>query len=262
MPTPPSPASHDHADGVRLNKWLADNGVCSRRQADRLMQAGRVTLNGVPVTTLGQRIHPQRDRVCVDGAPLPPRLQVPLTYWAFHKPCGLITTRRDERGRPTIYDALPEALQACDPAGRLDRDSSGLLILSNDGAFLHRLTHPRFHVEKVYRVTVNHPLTPEALLAWRQGVMLHPEGKRAMAVHVAQPGPQTLQLTLVTGYNRQIRRMAQALGYDVRSLKRMAIGPVRLGSLRPGDVRPLSADERERLERLQTLPPSQTPFSP
>lgn len=137
------------APAIRLNKWLADTGVCSRREADAWISAGRVRVNDGLPAALGDKIHPAVDRVFVDGALLATDAAsaVARTYWAFHKPLGVVTTRRDERDRRTIYDCLPPECQDCDPAGRLDRQSNGLLILSNDGDFIYRLTHPRFHVE-------------------------------------------------------------------------------------------------------------------
>jgi pseudouridine synthase len=241
------------ADLVRLNKWIADSGLCSRREADRLIEAGAVRVNGNPVTQLGSQIDPERDVVHVQGQKIQASVKV---YLLFHKPKDCITTRSDEKGRQTIYDFIPPKWRSVDPAGRLDRHSTGALILSNDGDFLYQLTHPRFHLPKVYRVTVDRPVGEAALEALCQGVILQPEQKLARAESVEQEAPGILRMTLVTGYNRQIRRSLEALGYEVMALKRLSIGPIRLGDLKPGEIRPLTPAELRQLHAPTKIPPS------
>lgn len=229
---------------VRLNKWIAESGLCSRREADRLIEAGRITVNGRVTKVMGTQVNPDQDIVKYDGQVLRATFKV---YLLFHKPKGCITTRADEKGRKTIYDFIPRKWQTVDPAGRLDRNSTGAMILSNDGDFLYRLTHPKFHLPKVYRVTVEQPLDQATVNALLEGIMLEPENKLAKAEAIEVEDSFTLKMTLVTGYNRQIRRCLEALNYEVTSLKRLSIGPVKLGDLKPGDVRLLSIQERREL---------------
>ena len=229
------------SDGkIRLNKAIADSGLCSRRKADAWITEGRVTLNGKVTTVLGTTLNPERDVVQVDGNRLP---TVRHVYLAFHKPVGLITTRHDPEGRRTIYDALPAMAQTCDPIGRLDRASSGLILLSNNGDFVQQVMHPGKGVPKVYRVTLNRTLDEALLKALRRGVLLLPEAVTAKVASVEAVDKRTLVMTLQTGYNRQIRRMLESLGYAATKLKRVRIGSVNLGSLKPGAVRRLTQAE-------------------
>lgn len=247
---------------IRLNKLIADSGYCARRKADLLITAGRVQVNGQTITTLGHKAHPHQDRITIDGQPLPcPQPQ----YLAFHKPTGTVTSRHAGQRQTSIYALLPSEAQSADPAGRLDQDSSGLLILSTDGAFLHRITHPRYHLEKVYRVTTQAPWTAEAIQTLQTGLMLHPENKlaRMTQIETDPSAPNTYRVTLITGYNRQIRRSLAALGYQVEQLIRLAFGPVTLGDLPVGACRALSLSERRQLQAASaqagasTPPPSQ-----
>lgn len=232
---------------VRLNKWLADQGVCtSRREADRWIEDGRVTVNK-KVATLGTTITPEVDKVRVNNKAIAPQ-RINHRYWVLNKPKDVIVTRHDPEGRKGLYDILPPACHGCDPAGRLDRQSSGLLILSNDGALIYRLTHPRYALPKVYRVTLDKPLLVADGKQLITGVMLDPEGLARMA-EVEMEDPTTLVVTLETGLNRQIRRMLGALGYDVLTLKRIRIGPIRLGTLKLGECRPLRPTELAQLKQ-------------
>ncbi len=232
---------------VRLNKLIADSGLCSRREADRLIESGWVTVNKEKVTTLGCQVNPKNDQIRVKGRLLPKRQKI---YVLFHKPKGAITTKKDEKKdakRQTIYDVLPKKYAACDPAGRLDRDSTGALILTNDGDFIYQITHPRFQMEKVYRIRVNRDIQPDLTAHLLSGVPFEEEAKTAKASSVKILDERTLLITLVTGMNRQIRRMLMLLGYKVTSLKRIQFGPVQLGDLPPGKVRPLSVPEIKAL---------------
>lgn len=245
--------SSSKTDACRLNKWIADSGLCSRREADTLIEAGEVTVNGKRVNQLGTQINPVSDQVKVRGqlVVMPRRPQTIL----FHKPKGVLTTRKDEQGRKTIYDCLSKDFQKLDPAGRLDRESTGALILSSDGDLIYRLTHPKYHIPKVYRVKVNSPLTPKMLDKLTEGVFFEEEEKFAKADALDWEAPDTLKMTLSTGYNRQIRRMMEAIGKEVVSLKRLSVGPISLGHLAPGSARLLLPHELRALYQAVKLKP-------
>jgi 23S rRNA pseudouridine2605 synthase len=234
---------------IRLNKLIADSGLCSRRKADELIRQGKVTINRQTVEELGTLVDPESDRVFVDGAPLPePKRKL---YLLFNKPVNVLTTRKDEKGRKTIYEHLPEAYHRVDPAGRLDRYSCGALILSDDGDFIHHITHPGFHVPKRYYVRLDRPIEQAFRLkrSLMEGVTLMPENKLAKAFAIDIQKSRELELTLNTGYNRQIRRMFEHLGYEVKRLERLSIGMVRLGNLKPGQTRPLNRTEIRSLRQ-------------
>jgi 23S rRNA pseudouridine2605 synthase len=243
------------ADGetCRLNKWIADSGLCSRREADSLIEAGEVTVNGKRVNQLGTQMNPAVDQVKVRGqlVVMPRRPQTIL----FHKPKGVLTTRKDEQGRKTIYDCLSKDFQKLDPAGRLDRESTGALLLSSDGDLIFRLTHPKYHVLKVYRVKVDSPFTSKMLDKLTEGVFFEEEEKMAKADALDWEAPDTLKMTLSTGYNRQIRRMMEAIGKEVVSLKRLSVGPISLGHLAPGAARVLLPHELRALYQAVKLKP-------
>jgi 23S rRNA pseudouridine2605 synthase len=250
---PPKPvvkkaaAKNTKPETARLNKVIADSGLCSRREADRMIEAGLVKVNGRLTNLLGTQVHLEKDLILVKGKPLP---QQRKSYIALNKPSGIITTRSDENGRKTIYDILPPELQAVDPAGRLDKDTSGLLILSNDGDFIHAISHLSLQakqpLEKRYRVLIDKPLNPKDHRTLLNGILLMPENKMAKMNRVQSvPNPDratkgyTLEIGLLTGMNRQIRRSFSALGYQILKLKRVAFGPITLGNLKPGEHRVL-----------------------
>jgi 23S rRNA pseudouridine2605 synthase len=248
--------SEGQGSGIRLNKHIADSGYCARRKADALIAAGRVQVNGETVTEMGSRVDPAKDTVTVDGKLLPAAMK---HYLAFHKPVGTVTSRRAGRQQKSIYALLPEEYQAVDPAGRLDQDSSGLLILSSDGDFLNRITHPRYHLPKLYEITLDQPLKPADLQKLKEGILLMPENKLARMAEI-QPEKTirafTYRVTLFTGYNRQIRRSMAELGYRVHVLKRLAFGSISLGNLSPGSIRALHPAE---INQLLALSPSPKP---
>lgn len=228
---------------------LAASGLASRRAAEAWIRAGRVTVNGAPAH-LGQRVDPARDRVALDGRILEPR---PLRYWVLHKPRGVLTTRRDPFGRPAVLDLLPAAAQDLVPVGRLDRDSEGLLLLTNDGELAQVLLHPSFESEKEYHVTVRGRVSEGACRRLEAGVELR-DGRTAPARvaslrYRARPDVTELRLILHEGRKRQIRRSLGALGYPVVSLVRIRIGTLRLGGLASGAARPLSRAEVAALRR-------------
>jgi 23S rRNA pseudouridine2605 synthase len=241
-------------NSVRLQKLLARAGLASRRGAEDLIRAGRVRVNGNVVTVLGTTVDPAHDDVQVDGR----RVRVAEPVWiALYKPAGHVTTRRDPQGRPTVYDLLPPRLRRLFHVGRLDVASEGLLLLTNDGDAANRLLHPRYEVERVYEVEVAGSVDTTARSRLLQGVPLGDGIARAIDVRRLTPvarGRDRLRITLTEGRNREVRRMFAALGYDVRRLRRVRYGPVRLARLAPGTWRPLTARERQALEESGKRP--------
>jgi 23S rRNA pseudouridine2605 synthase len=257
-PPSPAPSAPGAAATLRINKALAQAGICSRRAADELVAAGRVLINGAPATP-GQAVDPARDTVSVDGKPvdLAPSGVGHLTLM-LHKPVRTVTTARDPEGRPTVFDLLPEpyANRRLVHVGRLDFFSEGLLLLTDDGELCNRLTHPRHHLARVYEVTVRGPVPDKALAAVRSGMTLA-EGERlapaAAEVISSDARGTVLRLVLGQGLNRQIRRMCRDLGLTVLKLVRVALGPLVLGALKPGQIRPLSERELSELRRAVGL---------
>lgn len=231
---------------IRLNKAIADSGYCARRKADALIAGGKVQVNGQTVTELGTKVNLDTDRITILGQPLP---KAEKFYLLLHKPTGYVTSRKAGRTQKSIYELLPEQYRAADPAGRLDQDSSGALILSSDGDFLYQITHPRFHVPKLYEITVNKPLQPADIQTLQSGVKLMPENKLARMSKILpdSKNPLRYRVELITGYNRQIRRTLAELGYLVKTLQRLSFGPVSLGKLPAGHVRQLTETEQAAL---------------
>jgi pseudouridine synthase len=233
----------------RLQKLIAQAGLCSRRRAEDLLRAGQVTVNGQPAQ-LGDRADPGRDLIRVGGRPLlaPP---APLLL-LLNKPLGVLCSCRDPRGRPTVLDLLPPQLargRGLHPVGRLDADSRGALLLSNQGDLTLRLSHPRYGHRKTYRVWVQGRPTAETLDRWRQGVSLDGCAPRPVGVRLLRCGAKAscLELVMGEGRNRQIRRTAALLGHPVGDLQRLAIGPLGLGALREGEWRHLDRQEWKAL---------------
>ncbi len=235
--------------GERLQKILAAAGVASRRAAEDLIRAGRVTVNGV-VATLGESADPDRDAIALDGE----RIQrEPLEYWIVHKPRGVLTTVSDPQGRSTVVDLVRDSTVRLFPVGRLDLLSEGLVLLTNDGPLAHSLLHPSFGEEREYRVTVRGSFDRSTRRRISEGVELE-DGLTAPArVGAVRFDPQTrttrFALTLIEGKKRQIRRMMSELGRPVVRLVRVRLGPLELGQLEPGKARPLRARERRNLNR-------------
>jgi pseudouridine synthase len=234
----------------RLQKILSQYGIASRRQAEQLIEAGQVRVNGA-VAYLGQRADPLCDRIEINQVPLNHHQRPDLHYLLLHKPLGMLSTCDDPQGRPTVLDALPPELHGLGihPVGRLDAYSTGVLLLTNDGDFTFRLTHPRHDVPKTYRVRLEGQLSPAALAEWRQGVFLDGRPTRPAQVEVLSTGPTDTQIQVVLqeGRNRQVRRVAKVLGYRVLDLHRVAVGSVILGNLGAGVYRALSSAEIEAL---------------
>ncbi|MBV8431079.1 MAG: rRNA pseudouridine synthase [Solirubrobacterales bacterium] len=223
---------------MRLVKFVASAGVASRRASEELIRAGRVAVNGETVTDPARDVS-DADEVAVDGRAVEQPSE--RVVYALHKPLGVLSTARDPQRRPTVVSLVPEPGRLY-PVGRLDADSSGLILLTNDGALAHRLTHPRFQVPKTYLALVrNGPVGDRALRALRAGIELD-DGPTSPA-RVRRLGPDRIEITIREGRNRQVRRMCQAVGHPVWGLERVAFGPLRLGTLAPGDSRRLSPDE-------------------
>jgi len=231
------------AEGDRLQKVLAQAGVGSRRTCEDLIAAGRVEVNGEKAQ-LGRRVDVERDRVSVDGVPI--GVRPGLVYYLVNKPPGVVSTSSDTHGRVTLTSLVPPDPRVY-PVGRLDADSEGAILLTNDGDLAYRLTHPSFGVDKEYLITVDGSPKPGAIRQLRNGVELE-DGLTAPA-RVSTPGAGALRITIHEGRNRQVRRMAEAVGHPVRRLVRTRIGPIRLGSLRPGEWRRLTTEEVRALEQ-------------
>ncbi len=239
----------------RLQKILSNAGVASRRQAEELILAGRVQVNGQVVTTLGARADLDTDEVLVDGEPV---RRDRYRYFALNKPRGIVTTARDERGRETVLDLVPIGDVQLHPVGRLDRESEGLVIVTNDGHLTDLLTHPRYQVEKEYLVAVDAALPGRDLERMVRGIEVGGERLRAASVRPVEPpgnreGAEDagawLLVTLRQGKNREIRRMLEVLGRRVLLLRRLRIGPLHLGALGSGAFRELTAEEVAALYR-------------
>lgn len=233
---------------LRLQKLLAAAGVASRRGAERLIVAGRVRVNGRAVLELGAHADPERDRIEVDGRLLGG--PAAKRYVLLHKPRGYLTTREDPRGRPRVFDLLPEIETRLHPVGRLDFDAEGLLLLTNDGELTFRLTHPRHGFRRVYQALVAGRADETTLGALARGVVLddgpaRPE--RVRRLRVAGPGLAWVEITLAEGRYHEVKRICQAVGLTVQRLRRVAFGPLRLGRLPVGTWRDLTPGEREAL---------------
>lgn len=228
---------------IRIQKMIADSGVCSRRKAEELISRGRVKLNGHPVK-LGDKCG-FKDIITIDGE----RLYIPkkksFRYIIMNKPRGYVTTVSDEVDRRCVMDLLDDVEDRVYPVGRLDRNSEGLLLFTNDGEFANSIMHPSRHISKTYRVTVRPDISDEQLIQLSEGVEI--DGKRTLPATVIvkdkQPGRVVLLMTIKEGRNRQIRKMCEAVGLEVARLRRTSIGPIKLGMLKPGTYRDLTAEE-------------------
>ncbi len=234
----------------RLQKILSQAGIASRRASEKLMLEGRVSVNGTTVMELGTKADPARDDIRVDGS----RIKTPErhTYVLLNKPRGYVTTRSDPEKRPTVLDLLKAVREYIYPVGRLDYDSEGLLILTNDGELAARLTHPRHGLTRVYEVKVLGDPDAHDLARMSKGISI--DGRRTEAADVIALGPSHLQVTVREGRNRQVRKMCEAIGHPVTALRRVAIGPLRDSRLKIGHWRELSPQEVERLRKATTTP--------
>ncbi len=240
---------------MRLQKFLSRAGVASRREAERFVVQGRVRVNGARVTELGTKVDPATDRIEVDGKPV----GLARTRWiALNKPRGVVTTRRDPGGRPTVYSLLPDDAQEIPYLGRLDRNTEGLLIFTNAGDVLHALTHPSSQVVRRYLARVVGVPEPEVLRRLESGIELDDGPARfedVKLVRKVSDESALLRLALREGRKREVRRALEAVGHPVRGLRRTAFGPLRLGDLAPGSWRELSPGEVRALKEA-ARPPS------
>lgn len=233
---------------TRLNKYIASSGLCSRRKADELIESGVVMVNGKKVTELGFSVQP-KDKVFVNGKLIHP---IKHEYYRFYKPAGYITTSDDEKGRKTIYDILPENLHGLKPVGRLDKDSTGLLILTNDGDLINELTHPSVKVPKLYRVAINGKITQNDIDTMHKGIEIEPNKMAYAQVDVLEVDKSStvLEILLHQGLNRQIRKMLAHLGYEVVSLKRIQHATLNLDGLRRGEFKPIKPKQIKELRNF------------
>lgn len=227
---------------IRLQKYMADNGIASRRKSEELIAAGKVRVNGKPAQ-IGDKVDPRTDKVTVAGKKVTKVKK--NVYIMLNKPRGFITTMHDEMDRKCVAELISDVPERVYPVGRLDRESEGLLLLTNDGEFANALTHPSKHVPKTYRVTVRPDVTKEQLAAFENGIEIEGRMTLPAEVHILdkQEGRVVLEVVIFEGRNRQIRKMCEALGLEVARLKRTKIGSLKLGMLKQGDYRYLTDDE-------------------
>jgi 23S rRNA pseudouridine2605 synthase len=231
---------------VRLQKLLADAGVASRRASEEVIRAGRVMVNGQVARTMGQKVDPLHDRVSVDGRQVKPKRKL---YVALHKPAGFVSSRGDPHGRRTLGDLLPKEWANLYPVGRLDYATEGLIFLTNDGEFALHLTHPRYGIRKKYLATVAGKVGPDVISQMVKGLFHEGERLRAERARVleASNSRSVVELELAEGKNREARRLFEVQGHEVLRLRRVQIGPIKLGELRSGKWRMLTAAEIDSL---------------
>ncbi len=233
---------------VRLNKYIAECGISSRRKADELIKSGRVEINGKICRELGIKINPQKDKIFVDGKQVL-KLDEPV-YIVFNKPKDCITTTKDEKGRISVLDYV-KIRQRIFPIGRLDRDTTGVLLLTNDGDFANMLMHPRYEIQKSYKVTLEQPIKPEDVFKLTKGIKLSDGVTQPAEVYVI-PNSKNKEVGIIIheGKNRQIRRMFESLGYEIKKLDRIAYGHITTEGLKRGQWRHLTRKEIEYFKKL------------
>lgn len=233
---------------IRIQKIIADAGYCSRRKAEELISQKKVKVNGRPCN-LGDKADPKKDLISIDGENLYIEKKKELVYLMLHKPRGYITTVKDEQDRKCVTDLVEDIGIRVYPVGRLDKQSEGLLLLTNDGKFANEIMHPSHHVSKTYRVTVRSMLTDEVVAKLSEGVEI--DGRMTLPCTITvltnEPERAVMLMVIKEGRNRQIRKMCEAVNLEVARLKRTAIGPVKLGMLQPGEYRELSSEELRAL---------------
>jgi len=231
----------------RLNKFIASSGLCSRRKADELIESGKVIVNGKIIKELGFQVS-EKDKVFVDKKPVRPKK---LEYYKFYKPAGYITSADDEKGRKTIYDVLPENMQQMKPVGRLDRESTGLLIMTNDGDLINDLTHPSIKVPKVYIVTIDGKINQNHIEQLSNGIEIEKDKIAYAEAQVLEISNKStmLQVVLYQGMNRQIRKMFDFLGFEVVSLKRIQHATISIEGLKKGQVKIIKPIQIRELKR-------------
>ena len=230
--------------GTRIQKVLSEQGIVSRRKAEEWIEQGKIKVNGRPAV-LGQKINPNRDVVTIDGERVYFQKSSQKYYIMLHKPRGYVTTMNDELGRKCVAELVEDVPERVYPIGRLDKDSEGMLLFTNDGDFANLIMHPSHHVSKTYRVTVRPDISDAQVVQLSTGVVI--DGKKTSPAHVTvlekEPGRVVLQVVIYEGRNRQVRKMCEAVGLEVARLKRTAIGPLKMGMLAPGKWRELRPGE-------------------
>lgn len=234
----------------RIQKVVAQSGHYSRRQVEDLIRRGRVKVNGIVLKELGTKVDPMKDRIWVDGHNFVAVMGRSTTAILVNKPRQIIVTRRDDEGRPTVYELLPKEWHHLKPVGRLDFNSQGALILTDDGDLINKLTHPRYHLDKIYLVKLSSHPEPRQLERMRRGVIIDDVRTQPADITVDEKNATStvLKFVLTEGRNRQIRKMCEAVGLMVKEIKRIQIGPVKLGRLRSGQYRLLSQREIKELK--------------
>lgn len=233
---------------VRLQKMLADCGVASRRKSEQLIADGQVKVNG-KTAQIGDKVDPYKDKVFVAGKRITAAAKKKYRYIMLHKPRGYITTMDDEMGRKCVAELVADIDDRIYPVGRLDRESEGMLLMTNDGTFANTVTHPKKHIYKIYRVTVRPGITEEQIIKFETGMEIdgYKTAPAEVRVVTKEEGRAVLEIVLREGRNRQIRKMCEQLGIEVARLKRVAIGQVKLGMLQPGKWRDLTPEEVKKL---------------
>ena len=237
---------------IRIQKIIADAGLASRRKAEELIRQKRVQVNG-QVVGLGDKADPGKDHITVNGQPLRFEKKAQKYYIMLHMPRGYITTMNDEQDRKCVAELVSDIPVRLFPVGRLDRESEGLLFMTNDGAFANSISHPSTHMPKTYRVTVRPRITEDQLTKLTTGVLVDGRMSAPAAIRVitAEQTRTVLEIVLEEGRNRQIRKMCEAVNLEVARLKRVAIGPVKLGMLQPGEWRELTKEEMKKIGAAQ-----------
>lgn len=247
---------------IRLQKIIADAGICSRRRAEELIRAGRVSVDGEVVIAMGVKFDPGRHLILCDGRPL--RGVEKKIYLLLNKPLGYVTTLRDPQGRPTVLDLLPGIRERVFPVGRLDLDTEGALLLTNDGDLAERVQHPRFNVNKTYIAEVRGRPAPDRLRQLETGVVIdgHRTWPAAVRLLASNPRSSTVEIIIHEGKKRQVRKMFQAIGHVVLRLKRTAYGELCLGDLGPGKFRPLQKNDLKKIfsEKISLHSPEITDY--
>jgi 23S rRNA pseudouridine2605 synthase len=236
---------------MRIQKFIAESGVCSRRAAEELIRSGKITVNGKPAQ-IGMDVDELTDSVYCDGKRIRPRA-AEKRYFIFYKPRGVITAMKAQDDRSVVADLIKGIKGRVYPVGRLDRDSEGLLILTDDGDLAQRLTHPSYSVSKTYRVTVRGEVSSDQVDRFRAGVVLD-DGEQTqpagVQIHKQGEGKTVLHVTITEGKNREIRRICESVGVYITKLKRISLGPLRLGDLKPGEFRELNSSELRALKNM------------
>ena len=235
---------------IRINKYIAQSGLCSRRKAEEFIKNGQVEVNGKRVTELATMVDEGKDTVMVDGQRIVPAEE--KVYYMFNKPKGVVTSLSDDRDRKSVVDFLGDMERRVYPVGRLDYDSEGLLLLTNDGDMTYKLTHPKFEIPKTYIVKVEGEIKESELAVLRAGVVIDGEryGKCKVKLVKYEQGLSKMEMTIYEGKNREIRKMFDAIGKEVHFLKRTSFAGLRLGGLKRGEIRPLKDYEIDYLKRL------------